>query len=108
MENQTNFQKGPQGGNWTNQPPQGPQGPYYGTPWGFHGPWGWWNGPAYMDAKQTEEQTEGTEKREGPMHPPYGEQMPYNYFGYPFTTPTGWNNTPWSWWTNYQQLNPMG
>jgi hypothetical protein len=91
LENTTNFQKGQQGQCWTNQPPQ--------MPWGYQGPWGWWNGPVNPGPMQTEEQSEGAEKHEGtPHNAAYGESNPYNYYG----CPTGWHQAPPTWW-NYGQ-----
>lgn len=99
-----NFQRGQQGRCGTNPPPQGP---YYGMPWGYQGPWGWWNGPVNQGPTQTEEQTEGTEKHEGtPTNQTYGEPTPSNFFGYPFQTPMGWNQTPNTWWNYGNNFNP--
>ena len=93
MENPTNFQQGQQGQCWTNQPPQGPWG---GTPWGYQGPWGWWNGPVSQGPMPTEDQAENAERREAmPPNASYGECNPHAYYGYP----TGWNQ----WYQPYQQ-----
>jgi len=93
LENPTNFQQGQQGQCWTNQPPQGPWG---GTPWGYQGPWGWWNGPVSQGPMPTEDQAENAERREAmPPNASYGECNPHAYYGYP----TGWNQ----WYQPYQQ-----
>ncbi|MFH1143450.1 MAG: hypothetical protein V1774_02785 [Candidatus Eisenbacteria bacterium] len=99
MENKTNFQQGPQG-YWQQQPPQGPQGPFYGTPWGYQGPWGWWNQQTTPEPKPQDESPENNEKTE--TNPPrYDFNQSYGQYG-----PQGQN----AWWqygpSNWQA--PMG
>lgn len=87
MENKTDFR-------------QEPQGYWQQGPWGFHGPWGWWNQPAAGEPKPPEERTEGGEKQEAmPPRQDYGGMPPFAQYGWPpYVMSAWWNRMPYAGW----------